>query len=95
MFQRSNIYTEAQGGFDAPVQEYSPARALRTGGILARAFALQNLDGTWRSFGLDPELNQFISQIGPAIDLDICLRREGGQSIHRIVTWIEPRSGSN
>lgn len=90
--ESGNIYLESRAGFAEPVPELSPARALRAAGVPAQAVALQKLDGSWHAIGLDSELNDFVSKIGPAIDLDIFLRMEQGKLVHRVVTWLEPEN---
>ena len=82
------IYVQRMGGFEAPVTDLSPAMAIRSsyGGTNKEALAVQKPDGTWQAIGPDSELNDFISSIGPAIDLDVSAYGEK----QKIVLWIEP-----
>jgi serine/threonine protein kinase len=82
-------YAEKRGGFESAMSEISPALTLRySGGFRGFCLAARKPDGTWHATGSEETVNAFIASLGPALDLDIKLGEK-----HKIVLWIEPRSG--
>lgn len=85
-----NVYADKLGGFAVPHAEWSPARDIRFPDVRNDTVLLQKPDGSWVAHGSDEELKAFLFQLGPAVDLDVCLVEEDGKVLHRIVTWAEP-----
>ncbi|MDF1816477.1 MAG: hypothetical protein P1V20_30025 [Verrucomicrobiales bacterium] len=88
------IYAEKLGGFKQPAEDWPLARAIRIpGNFASEVVALQKLDGSWEARGKDDELRGFLSKLGPAIDLDVCIQMEKGKIHQKIVVWAEPEKG--
>ncbi len=91
--ESGKVYADKRGGFSSPVGEWPLARQIRLVGDKAGdEVVLQKADGSWEFTGTDPELKAFLSQLGPAIDLDVYVHMENGKVKHRVVVWAEPES---
>lgn len=90
--ESGKIYAEKLGGFAEPATDWGLARALRFPDGRNDPFVLQKLDGSWAVQGNDNDMQAFLSELGPAIDLDVCRLEDKGKVLHRIVAWVEPEN---
>ncbi|MBE2282882.1 MAG: SUMF1/EgtB/PvdO family nonheme iron enzyme [Prosthecobacter sp.] len=80
------VYARNPNAFAKPLDDLPPALTLKNSG---GQIAIRKTDGNWHGIGPDAEMNEVISQAGPAIDLDISVY-EGNK--RKMVVWIESKS---